>query len=98
MHNNVCFNLGIGIQVIHPATEEDFQKFIDVPIQMVNETVELYEAVVKPHIKNESLQQVRIVFKIWMFFVRLFSFSKNAFNWNIVMYIWSPFLQNKWLI
>ncbi|KAG8200590.1 hypothetical protein JTE90_000660 [Oedothorax gibbosus] len=47
---------GIGVQVIFPASENDYSKFIDVPVQMVTETPELYETIVKPYMIKESSQ------------------------------------------
>ncbi|GIY24513.1 hypothetical protein CDAR_619281 [Caerostris darwini] len=42
---------GISVQVIHPATESDFLRFIDIPILMVKESKDLYENVILPHIR-----------------------------------------------
>ncbi|GFS28955.1 m7GpppX diphosphatase [Nephila pilipes] len=45
---------GIGVRVIHPASEDDFLKFVDIPLVMVSETKELYEAVTHPYFKTNS--------------------------------------------
>ncbi|KAF8782957.1 m7GpppX diphosphatase-like [Argiope bruennichi] len=45
---------GISVQVIHPATESDFLKFVEVPLIMVNETKDLYESAVLPYFKSVS--------------------------------------------
>ncbi|CAL1271377.1 unnamed protein product [Larinioides sclopetarius] len=42
---------GISVQVIHPATESDFLKFVEVPLVMINETKDLYESIVLPYFK-----------------------------------------------
>ncbi|GBN35562.1 m7GpppX diphosphatase [Araneus ventricosus] len=45
---------GISMQVIHPATESDFLKFVEVPLVMVNENKDLYESAVLPYFKSIS--------------------------------------------
>ncbi|GFR17366.1 m7GpppX diphosphatase [Trichonephila clavata] len=54
---------GIGVQVIHPANENDFLKFVDIPLVMVNETKELYEAVTLPYFKR-NLQKCQDITNI----------------------------------